>query len=476
MSDGYAPENVKFFTYAKLMNMDEGAIFAIQPDYIVLDEFHRCGSEMWGQGIQNLLAAFPNTPIMGLSATAIRYLDNRRNMSDEIVNERFRVIDEVRDCIALFDKLNDTLTASWDLMYDAAKAYYYENGDLDVPKRYVTPEGFTLGSWLNTQRLVHGGKTNGILTEVQIAKLNEIGMRWESVRDLAWERNYAAAKAYYDEQGDLLVNVSDKTYHGVALGRWIAQLRSYRKNGIQSGYLTEERVALLERIGFVWDGRHTTAWEKSYQAAIEYKNKHGNLDIPVAYITDDGLRLGRWIRHQREAYYTTLSDARKKKLDQFGMVWEKADPWEQKFQLVKRYYDEHGDINIPGDYVSDNVWIARWLSEQVARMNGKPTGRAKTVKKLKSLGIRENTSRNDLAWEEQYRAAQSFYQNNGHLLIPKTYVSESGKSVGRWIQTQRTNRKQGKLTEKQVGLLNAIGMVWSVVTPHTTNQNYTTVV
>ncbi len=787
VSDGYAPENVKFFTYAKLMNMDAAELELIQPDYIVLDEFHRCGAEMWGQGVQNLLAAFPNAPIMGLSATAIRYLDNQRNMSDElfdgnvasemtlgeaivrgilnppkyvlsvfsyrkdleryqqrvrqakskavrdaaekylealrraldmadgmdvifekhmtdrhgkyivfcanyehlcemtekagewflkvdatphiytaysddpetskafeqfkkddsdhlkllfcidmlnegihvedvcgvillrptvspiiykqqigralsaskknnavifdivlnienlysigaieeemqiattyyrslgladeIVNERFRVIDEVRDCIALFDKLNDTLTASWDLMYDAAKAYYHENGDLDVPKRYVTPEGFTLGSWLNTQRLVHDGKTNGILTDVQIAKLNEIGMRWESVRDLAWERNYAAAKAYYDEQGDLLVNVSDKTYHGVALGRWIAQLRSYRKNGIQSGYLTEERVALLERIGmvwdvpdylfeknyalcleyyrthgnldmssryiaedgtrlgawvhslrtasksrstkraeltesqiarlneigFVWDGRHTTAWEKSYQAAIEYKNKHGNLDIPVAYITDDGLRLGRWIRHQREAYYTTLSDARKKKLDQLGMVWEKADTWEQKFQLVKRYYDEHGDINIPGDYVSDGVWIARWLSEQVARMNGKPTGRAKTVKrlteeqikKLKSLGIRENTSRNDLAWEEQYRAAQSFYQSNGHLLIPKTYVSESGKSVGRWIQTQRTNRKQGKLTEKQVGLLNAIGMVWSVVTPHTTNQNYTTVV
>lgn len=293
VSDGYAPENVKFFTYAKLMNMDEGAIFAIQPDYIVLDEFHRCGAEMWGQGVQNLLAAFPNAPILGLSATAIRYLDNQRNMSDEIVNERFRVIDEVRDCIALFDKLNDTLTASWDLMYDAAKAYYHENGDLDVSKRYVTSEGFTLGSWLNTQRLVHDGKTNGILTDVQIAKLNEIGMRWESVRDLAWERNYAAAKAYYDEHGDLLVNVSDKTYHGAALGRWIAQLRSYRKNGIQSGYLTEERVALLERIGMVWDVPDYL-FEKNYALCLEYYRTHGNLDMSSRYIAEDGTRLGAW--------------------------------------------------------------------------------------------------------------------------------------------------------------------------------------
>ena len=787
VSDGYEPKNIKFFTYAKLMNMDSTELELIQPDYIVLDEFHRCGAEMWGQGVKNLLSAFPNAPILGLSATAIRYLDNQRDMSDElfdgnvasemtlgeaivrgilnppkyvlsvfsyrkdleryqkrvrqakskavrdaaekylealrraldmadgldvifdkhmtdrhgkyivfcanyehlcemtekagewfskvdatphiytaysddpetskafedfkkddsdhlkllfcidmlnegihvedvcgvillrptvspiiykqqigralsaskknnavifdivlnienlysigaieeemqiattyyrslglgeeIVNEHFQVIDEVRDCIALFDKLNDTLTASWDLMYKVAKAYFEENGDLDVPKRYVTAEGFTLGSWLNTQRLVHEGKTGGILTEAQVEKLNAIGMRWESVRDLAWEKNYAAAKAYYDEHGDLLVNVSDKAYHGVTLGRWIAQLRSYRKNGIQSAYLTEERIALLDQIGmvwdvpdylfeknyalcleyyrthgnldmstryvaedgtrlgswlhslrtasksrstkraeltesqkarlneigFAWDGRHTTTWEKSYQAAIEYKNKYGNLDIPVAYITDDGVRLGRWIRHQREVYHTTLSDARKKKLDRIGMVWDLPDPWEQKYQLVKRYYDEHGDINIPGGYVSEGVWIARWLSEQVARMNGKPTGRAKTVKrltdeqvkKLKSLGIRENTSRNDLAWEEQYRAAQSFYQNNGHLLIPKTYVSESGKSVGRWIQSQRANRKQGKLTDKQVGMLDEIGMVWSVTAQTATNQSYTTAV
>ena len=783
VSDGYIPENLVFYTYAKLMNMSEEALGEIKPAFIILDEFHRAGAEFWGAGVKNLLKCYPDVPILGLSATNIRYLDNQRDMAvelfdgniasemtlgeaivrgilnapkyvlsifsyqkdlekyqrrvrsakskavrgeaerylealrralekadgldeifskhitdrhgkyivfcanyehlcemttlarewfskvdtdphiytaysddpatsrefnafkkddsdhlkllfcidmlnegvhvedvcgvillrptvspiiykqqigralsaskknnavifdivlnienlysigaieeemqiattyyrslgldDEIVTEHFKVVDEVRDCITLFDKLNETLTASWELMYEHAKRYYAENGDLDVPKRYVTPDGFTLGTWINTQRLVHEGKSNGILTEDRIKKLEAIGMRWESVRDLAWERNYAAAKAYYEEHGDLLVNVSDNKHHGVTLGRWIAQLRFYRKNGIQSAYLTAERIALLDRIGmvwdvpdylfeknyalcleyyrkhgnldissryiaedgtrlgtwlhslrtasksrstkradltesqkarlneigFVWDGRHTTIWERSYQAAIEYKNEHGNLDIPVAYITDDGVRLGRWIRHQREAYHTTLSDERKKKLDRIGMVWNLPDPWEQKYQLVKRYYDEHGDINIPGDYVSDGVWIARWLSEQVARMNGKPTGRAKTVKKLtdeqtkklKSLGIRENTTRNDLAWEEQYRAAKSFYQANGHLLIPKTYVSESGKSVGRWIQTQRTNRKQGKLTGKQVMLLDEIGMVWNLKSSLVSTSNH----
>ena len=772
VSDGYVPENLVFYTYAKLMNMSEAELAEIKPDYIILDEFHRAGAEFWGAGVQNLLNTYPNVPILGLSATNIRYLDNQRDMAvelfdgniasemtlgeaivrgilnapkyvlsifsyqkdlekyerrvkgakskavrdegerylealrhalekadgldevfnkhienksgkyivfcanyehlcemtekasewfakvdsqphiytaysddpttssafnefkkdnsehlkllfcidmlnegvhvedvcgvillrptvspiiykqqigralsaskknsavifdivlnienlysigaieeemeiatayyrslgldNEIVTEQFKVIDEVRDCIALFDKLNDTLTASWDLMFEHAKKYYRENGDLDVPKRYVTPDGFTLGTWINTQRMVHEGKSNGILTEERVKKLESIGMRWESVRDVAWEKNYAAAKAYYEENGNLLVNVSDNKYHGVALGRWIAQLRTYRKSGIQSAYLTLERIELLNKIGmvwdvpdyyfeknyalclayyrehgnldmsskyvapdgtrlgtwvhsirsssnsrsskraeltdsqrarldeigFVWDGRHTTTWERSYQAAVAYKKKFGNLDIPVAYITDNGVRLGRWIRHQRESYHTTLSDERKEKLDRIGMVWELPDPWEQKYQLVKRYYDEHGDINIPANYVSEGVWIARWLSEQVARMNGKPTGRAKSVKrltetqinKLKSLGIRENVSRNDLAWEENYAGAKAFFEKNGHLTVPKTYVAENGKQVGRWLTTQRKYRKEGKLTESQIEKLNNIGIVWS---------------
>ena len=83
-SGGYEPQNIKFFTYAKLMNMRVEEIAGITPDFIILDEFHRCGAEMWGKGVQNLLNAYPYTPILGLSATAICYLDNRRDMSDEL--------------------------------------------------------------------------------------------------------------------------------------------------------------------------------------------------------------------------------------------------------------------------------------------------------------------------------------------------------------------------------------------------------
>jgi len=83
-SDGYYPDNIRYYTYARLMNMTEDELAEIKPDYIVLDEFHRCGAEFWGKGVERLLSMYADVPMLGLSATAIRYLDNQRNMADEL--------------------------------------------------------------------------------------------------------------------------------------------------------------------------------------------------------------------------------------------------------------------------------------------------------------------------------------------------------------------------------------------------------
>ncbi len=82
VSNGYVPENVRFFTYAKLIFLSDAEISEITPDFIILDEFHRCGAQEWGKGVENLLRVYPGVPILGLSATNIRYLDNQRDMAD----------------------------------------------------------------------------------------------------------------------------------------------------------------------------------------------------------------------------------------------------------------------------------------------------------------------------------------------------------------------------------------------------------
>ena len=79
--------NVHFYTYAKLMcctqaQLDE--IAAQKPAYIILDEFHRAGAECWGESTVALLKLCPNTKLLGSIATNIRYLDNNRDMAEEL--------------------------------------------------------------------------------------------------------------------------------------------------------------------------------------------------------------------------------------------------------------------------------------------------------------------------------------------------------------------------------------------------------
>ena len=83
--------NVHFYTYAKLMCCTEGQlaeIAGLQPSYIILDEFHRAGAECWGESTVALLKLCPEAKLLGLTATNVRYLDNNRDMAEELFDGR----------------------------------------------------------------------------------------------------------------------------------------------------------------------------------------------------------------------------------------------------------------------------------------------------------------------------------------------------------------------------------------------------
>ena len=43
-NQGIIPQNIQFYTYAKLVLLTDTELDSIKPDYIILDEFHRCGA------------------------------------------------------------------------------------------------------------------------------------------------------------------------------------------------------------------------------------------------------------------------------------------------------------------------------------------------------------------------------------------------------------------------------------------------
>lgn len=523
------PRNIAFFTYAKLMLMTDAELEEIKPDYIILDEFHRCGAEMWGQGVKRLLNLYSDTPILGLTATNIRYLDNRRDMADgldkvfakhmpksggkyivfcasfdhmnemadkakewfakvdtephiykaysndpaaskafsafkadvskhlkllysidmlneginvddidgvillrptvspiiykqqigralsagkksnpvifdivlnienlysigaveeemqiatayyrslgeesSIVNDSFSIYDEVKDCRELFSRLNDVLTVSWQTMSEQAKKYYSENGDLEVPARFITNDGYSLGHRIYNQRAVRKGQQTGNLSEEQIEKLNSIGMRWDLYTDYSWEKNFNAAKNYYEKNGHLDVPSRFVTRDGLPLGAWLSSLRTWESSGIHPKYLSAERKKQLESIGMIWS-KLDYYWEQNFSEALRYYRKNGNLLVPSNFVTDNGVRLGSWIFRQRKLHSgsckgTPLTAEQTARLNSIEMVWESEDPRLMSFNLVKGYYKEHGNINISQSTVVNGVWLGKWIAEQKKRL------------------------------------------------------------------------------------------------------------
>ena len=383
--------------------------------------------------------------------------------NDSLVEE-FEVIDEVHECMELFDRLNETLTATWDIMYEQAKKYYQENGDLNVALRYITPEGYTLCFWIQTQRRVRRGVIKGVLTPTQIQLLDQLGMRWESVTDRNWERYYSAAKKYSEEHGDLLVPWKYVTEDGIHLANWIVNMRINRKNGIRTGYLTEERIKALDELGMQWDVLDYL-FEKNFAAAVEYHRTHGDLNVPVEYVDPDGNRLGAWMARLRMVHAGkirgSLSPEQIDRLNQLGMVWGNRNDirWNEGYQHAVDYYAQHGNLmTYPSYRAPDGYKLGGWVDDQREKYNA---GKMKQERfeKLEKLGMQWTLPE---PWEYRYSIAQQYYKEHGNLEVPANY-KVGNISLTKWLDEQRQARKgkrERKLTDDQIRRLDEIGMIW----------------
>lgn len=692
--------SITFATYAKLMMLEGESLEELAPDYIILDEFHRCGAEQWGQGVDRLLNRFPQARVLGLSATAIRYLDNNRNMAEElfqgcvasemtlgeavvrgilpapvyvstvfqyqndlqrcqsridsmrsrgvrennqkyldalrralekadgletifqkymtqkagkyivfcanvehmremvshvpewfggidanpavyavysdsaessrafadfkadegehlkllfcidmlnegvhvagisgvilfrptvspiiykqqigraltagaggtpliidvvnnlesirsidslqdemskavlwlrangqgeeIVNERFEVLEQQRDCRELFEELERSLSSTWEQYFEAARVYSaaHEHSLMSLPVRYVTPEGLSLGNWVQTQRKIRSGRQQGALSQEQIDRLDAIGMVWDNRLELKFQQNFAYAKAYFERYGDLLVPTAYQTEDGFKLGAWISKLREQYANGEKAGVLSPERIEQLNSIGMCWDVLSYN-WEKNFSEAFAYYKEHGDLNVPAKYRTASGFALGTWLSNLRSARggknrQTPPTPEQIARLDAIGMRWGSRfeEQWQKSYQAAKRYFERYGTVqNIPADYLTpEGVPLGRWVNGQkYALGHPEKTGYRLTEERihlLHELGLVHTTHQD--AWSRALELARRWKRERGTLEIGQDEVVD-GFWLGKWLAQQRKAYQQGKLTQQQVQSLDALGFNW----------------
>lgn len=357
---------------------------------------------------------------------------------------------------------NHRLEAAWEKGFASAQKYRTEHGDLLVPVRYRDKNDFALGEWIvyNRQRYLGGN-----LTQNRIERLEAIGMVWSTSNDL-WEQNYAAATQYYLEHGDLEVPIKYETPSGFGLGVWLGAQRAAHK----AGELPQEQVERLDALGMDWTNRNDRKWMSLYDVAAAYYHEHGNLNVPSEYVTPDGVLLGKWVARQRYAYLNPdrssarVTPERKALLDKLGMVWEKYDPWQERYDLALAYKTEHGDLEIPSVYkTADGVWLGSWVSRQRQALNSGSSTLFKGERRPSDPAADHGTVR-EANWERNFRSAARYARKYKHLLVPASYVDSDGVRLGVWISNLRAARKNRpdsyQVTPAHIKKLNSIGMVW----------------
>lgn len=212
----------------------------------------------------------------------------------------------------------------WDAMFESLAAYKEKYGHCLVPKRYK--EDPKLGTWVDTQRVQykkmkkkleaqdpHGPEAadsgKPILqrfTDERIRRLENLGFVW-SIRD-DWQKHYEELKDYKNDNGNC--NVPARYAKNRRLGIWVsAQRQQYKilkadSTQGRSAALTQQRIDLLNDLGFTWAVRSRDtlgeSWSQRLLELQEYKKQHGDCLVPVRYQPNP--ELGVWVGTQRTQY------------------------------------------------------------------------------------------------------------------------------------------------------------------------------
>ena len=258
---------------------------------------------------------------------------------------------------------------TWDERFGELVEYKAENGHCNVPQKERP-----LGNWVSTQRQKY---KEGKLSDERVGKLNDLGFDWGSTRStIPWDKRFDELVEYKKEHRDCNVPRIHEQ-----LGDWV----DYQRVAHKKGKLSEERVGKLEGLGFDWNPpskRNQPMWDERFGELVEYKKEHSDCKVPKRL-----KGLNNWVDYQRQAYKKgKLSDERVGKLEGLGFDWGSTRgtqlTWDERFDELVEYKNEHGDCRVPKRLKGLNNWV---YGQRKARKKGRLSG--ERVEKLESLGF-----------------------------------------------------------------------------------------
>lgn len=316
------------------------------------------------------------------------------------------------------------------------KRYHEQHGDCLVPN---SEPHQALAHWVSRLRRL---KSQDKLPDDQVTALNELGFEW-SHDEGCWQRMCRQLEQFAAEQGHCLAPPSGDT---LRLAHWVYAQRALR----QSGHLSSERVARLDKAGFQWSALDARWWLMRREL-LAHREQHGSCE----FAWDDNSVLARWCRVQRrERRSGHLSAERVAALDKLGFVWSGRtgdDKWRQRMDELDTYRQQHGHSNVPVNYPA-NRQLGLWVFHQ-RQFYKKGDIPADRVKQLEALGFTWSVRAE--AWEKNFRLFKAYVEKHGHSRIAGEH-----RRLAAWAYDQRVAQRDSTLSSERRDRLTAMGFNW----------------
>ena len=354
-------------------------------------------------------------------------------------------LDELKRSVDI--EIVDRLGTGWDYWYGLLQKLQQREGHVrPVPTHKEA--GLNLGQWVMTQRA-----NKGKLSPERIARLDKLGFIWDPLAE-DWEINFAALERFKQREGHIRPAA---LYHenGLRLGSWVRTQRSRKR------YLSPERIARLDKLGFSWRlvGHAGSNWETNFAALERFKQREGHV-CPVSTHKEDRLSLGRWVGSQR-ARKGNLSPERIARLDKLGFSWRLVGDrggadWDIMFAALERFKQLQGHVSPRQKHQEDGLNLGWWVDTQ---RKYKENLAPEQIVRLDKLGFSWDPYTD--TWERKFAALEKFKQREGHVR-PSQKHQEGGVNLGSWVATQRNRRD--RLSAEQIARLDQLGFSWDPLT------------
>ena len=152
-------------------------------------------------------------------------------------------------------------------------------------------------------------------------------------------------------EGHARVPSTHRMEDGFALGGWVRGRRQGRKRG----RLSEDQVAALDAMGFVWD-RFGEDFARGLAALQAFVADHGHARVPQSYRTQNGFALGSWVNGRRQDRRRGgLTEEQVAVLDALGLVWDpRTEHFPRGLAALQEFVADHGHARVPQSYRTVN--------------------------------------------------------------------------------------------------------------------------